>query len=249
MATLDTQRTQYEARLKDLLSSLGSGEVTTPTILPSRLSIINLVKAKLDELVPEGEGLVFKLSSQPNISDPYDLLINAHLDEATKDILMSAPLSVLIPTKSSTANGTPFSEGSTKGYIDLPANFLRLSQFKMVEWLTTVEKAITPEHPKYKFQKDANMCGGIAKPVAVLNWRNNSGTLTRTIEYYSVISSHAIDKLFYLHDMLAEDFVSANPMLLPSLAWMCAGKIMQILSMAPQFQMAMEQVKSSYYNL
>lgn len=250
MATIDDQRIQYEARLKALLVGLSGGTVVEGgTILPSRLSIINFVKAKLDELVPEGEGITIKLSDEPNVTDPYDLLINAHLDEATKDIILSAPLSVLVPTKLVVTEGTPFAVDSLHGYIDLPVNFLRLTQLLMTEWLRPVEIPITPLSPKYKLQSNTFLRGGIAKPVAVINWRKNGSVATKTLEYYSVSTAHTVEHLLYLHDMVAEDFVAANPVLLPSLAWMCAGKIMEIIGMQVPFQMAMDQVKLSYVNL
>jgi hypothetical protein len=250
MATLDNQRIQYEARLKALLEGLSGGTIVEGgTILPSRLQIINYVKAKLDELVPEGEGIIIKLSDEPNVTDPYDLLINAHLDEATKNIILSAPLSVLVPTKLAVTEGTPFSEGALCGYIDLPANFLRLSQLMMTEWLRPVEIPLTPNSPKYKQQSNVHLRAGIAKPVAALNWRKNGILVTRTLEYYSVSSAHLVEQLLYMHDMFAEDFVAANPLLLPSLAWMCAGIIMQIIGLQVPYQMAMDQVKLSYVNL
>ena len=253
MATLNDQRIQYENKLKDLLSALGSGTGSNSgsggTILDSRLSIINFVKAKLDELIPEGEGVTFKLSDSPNISDPYNLLINAHLDEATKDVILGAPLSVLVPIKDSVTTGTPFASGSLQGYVSLPNDFLRLSQFKMADWERIVEIPITPTDPLYKSQSNEFLRGGTAKPVAVLSWRNNSGTVVRILEYYSVLNTHNVERLFYHVEKTAEDFISVNPNLLPSLAWMCAGKIMQILGLQIPMQMAMEQVKLSYLNL
>jgi len=251
MSILGDQRIQYEARLKALLESLaisdGGGTGEGGTILPSRLTIINYVKAKLDELVPE--GTTFSLSSEPNVSDPLDLLINAHLDEATKDIQLTAPLSVLFPTRSSTTTGTPFTQDAKQGYIDLPSNFLRLAQIKMADWQRTLETAITPQNPQYKLQGNEYLRGGIVKPVVVLTWRVSGGVPTRTLEYYSVDSSHAIDKLLYITEQKAEDFIEDNSTLLPSLAWNCAGKIMQILGLAENYKMAMEQVKLSYVNL
>jgi hypothetical protein len=246
-ATIENQRLQYEARLKELLQALSSGSSSEATILPSRLSIINYVKAKLDELVPEGEGLVFKLSEEPNVSDPWDLLINAHLDESTKDVILTAPIGAMVPHVSDSTTGTPFSNGSLQGYISLPPNFLRLSQFKMEDWLRTLEEAITPSDPRYKLQSTP-MRGGCAKPVAVLSWKSGI-TPTRVLEYYSIESSHNIEKLLFMLEMTAESFIESNPKLLPSLAWMCAGKIMQIIGNLDASKMAAEQVKFSYTNL
>lgn len=329
--SIDSQRVQYENKLRILLEALGA--ITAGgTVSASRISIINYVKAKLDELVPDGEGITFSLSSEPNVSDPYDLLINAHLDEATKDVILSAPLSVLTPTPFA-GTAVPFTDTQT-GYVVLPSDFLRLSSFRMTDWTRDVTVPLTPTHPFYNRQSNAFLRGGLSKPQAALSWKNfstggiknitlaaggtgytegvntlvvvqtggsggtikvtanSSGVVTsidsiyleglgyavantlattgpgtnctvnitainglkKIIEYYSVNTPIApatttIDKLLYIPETTAENFVLINPSLLPSLAWMCAGKIMQILGMQIPFQMAMEQVKLSYNNL
>lgn len=251
MSSLDTNRVQFEAALKALLVALADGGVTggeTGTILASRLSIINYVKAKLDELIPEGEGVVFALSAAPNFSDPLDLLINAHLDESTKDVILSAPLTVLFPNSATGLSGVAFEDTKT-GYVVLPTDFLRLSSFKMSGWKRDVSIPITPQDPLYKKQSIPFRRGGVSRPVAVLSWKDLSGTLKRILEYYSVNGSHAVEKLLYIPETLAEDFVAVNPNLLDSLAWMCAGKIMQITGMLKEFELAMAQVKQSYEGL
>lgn len=251
MSSLDENRVQFEAALKTLLESIDAGGtgVVSGTILPARLTIINYVKAKLDELVPEGEGISFALSSAPNISNPLDLLINAHLDEATKDVILSAPLSVLFPTAQA-GSGTPFTDTKT-GYIVLESNFLRLSSFKMLDWKREVKVPITSLDPAYKKQAYSFLRGGINKPVAVLNWKSigSPASIQRILEYYSVDTSHVIDKLFYIPEQYAEDFLTVNPNLLDSLAWMCAGKIMQITGMVKEAEMAQQRVSQSYLNL
>ena len=332
MSTLNENRVQFEAALLELFEGLESGIGTGGTILPARLSIINYVKAKLDELVPEGEGITFNLATEPNISNPLDLLINAHLDECTKDIILSAPLSVLFPTAMGAQSGKAFETGGKTGYIVLPANFLRLSSFKMLDWTRDVTLAKPNSHPTYKKQAYSFLRGGTSTPEAFFNWIDipvgglktltiaNGGTgyapgkntitvvqaggvggqitctasaggvitsidsvymmgsgyqvanglattggtgngftvnitaletagLRRTLEYYSISTSHVVDKLFYIPETTAENFVTVNPNLLDSLAWQCAGKIMQITGMVNESKMAQERVTQSYLNL
>lgn len=255
MSTLTDKRVLFEQSLFDLLNGLDYGTGGGGSqILPSRLRIVNFVKAKLDELIPEGEGITFSLSAEPNVSDPYSLLINAHLDESTKDVILSAPLSILAPTAyTDITEGTPFVANGLTGYFVLPANLQRLSSFKMVDWLRDVTEFITPQHPAYKKQSNQFLKGGTVKPVAVLNWKtiDVEGTPTpkRILEYYSVETSHNIDKFMYIPEQLAEDFITANPNLLDALAWMCAAKILQIIGMGEPAKMAMEQVTLSYNNL
>lgn len=260
MSTLDNQRVQYELALKTLLEALateigesggGAGGSGTGTILPARLTIINYVKAKLNELIPEGEGITFSLSSAPNISNPLDLLINAHLDEATKDVILSAPLSVLFP-ESVSGSGTPFSTGSKTGYIQLPSDFLRFMALKMSDWKTEVTTLTHPQSAQYRRQAYSFLRGDLSNPIAVINWKligSPTPTSKRILEYYSVESSHTIEKLLYIPEQYAEDFLTVNPNLIDSLAWMCAGKIMQITGMVNEAKMAQERVSQSYLNL
>lgn len=253
MSTLTDQRAQFEQALLDLFAGLdygsGGGAVEIPL---TRLNIINFVKAKLDELIPEGEGLTFNLSNTPNVTDPYNLLINANLDESTKNVILSAPLSVLVPVAHTDTEGIHVANELT-GYIVLPANFLRLSSFKMTDWKREINVAITTQNPLYKKQSNTFLKGGIIKPVAVYNWKSidveGTPTIKRILEYYSVESSHNIDKLLYVPEQTAEDFIAVNPNLLDSLAWMCAAKILQIIGMYEAAKMAMEQVTLSYSNL
>lgn len=252
MSILSEERIQFEEALYDLFVGIdmtGIGNVSD-----SRLTVINYVKAKLDEITFDGtEGLSISLSASPNVSNPLDLLINAHLDESTKDVILSAPLSVLYPS-SINGNGNPFYSGAKTGYIELPDNFLRLSSFKMVDWKRDVTMAITPNDPLYKKQAYSFLRGGVNKPVAVLNWKNvavegEADATKKVLEYYSIDSTHTIDKLFIIQEQAAETFIVNNPNLMDSLAWMCASKILQITGMGDLSKAAMEQVKLSYNNL
>lgn len=252
MSTLTTQRVEFEQALLALLAGMTSGAgggagggAGLGTIDPTRLTVINYVKAKLDELVPSGEGISFNLSASPNISNPLDLLIDSHLDEATKDILLSAPISVLTPTDAEITDGEAYTDANT-GYVTLPANFLRLSSFKMTDWLKAIDKPITPRDKDFKKQSIICLRGGISKPVAVLTWLNPT---TRILQYYSVAELHTIDHLLYIPETLAEVFVAKNTYLMDSLAWMCAGKIMQITGMFDAAKLAQERVMQSYTNL
>lgn len=257
MSTLSENRIQLDAALKTLFEGLLSGTGGSSTPIPvSRMNIINYVKAKLDELIPEAEGVSFNLSANPNVSNPYDLLINGHLPESVKDVSLSAPLSVLYPTLMGATTGTY--EGTEKtGYIVLPVNFLRLSLFKMADWEREIIVPIIPSDPKYRKQSISFLRGGVTRPVAVLNWKSvpttEGGVTTyntrRILEYYSIKTSHSVEILHYIPELSPEDFVLVNPMLLDALAWTCASKIMQILGQTDAFKMAVEQVKLSYAGL
>ena len=231
--------------------SEGAGGGSLPV---SRLNIINLVKAKLDEVIPEGEGLIFTLSTEPNVTNPLDLLISALLDEAAKNTLMMAPFHILEPSIAEETSGTPDIEdelGET-GYVELPDNFLRLISFKMEEWERPVNIPILNTTPEYFMQKNKYVRGGVSKPVVSINWKVIANELTleriKTLEYYSVPvdSDHAIEHFLYIPETIAEE-VQSN--LRDVMTWICAAKILQITGQLDLAQKSMEQVALSLNNL
>lgn len=261
--TLASERLQFEAALFTLFEGIdtsgGGGGGSTPEITVTRASIINFTKAKLDEVIPEGEGISFSLNTSTNVSNPLDLLINANLDEAAKDVKLTAPLSAMKPVSAITYNqeGVENETDSKIGYVVLPDDYLRLHSFKMKEWKRQVTALITPEHPFYSKQANPYLRGGIEKPVGLLRWENvrttegeiTTETMKKVIEYFSVDTSHIIEQLFIIEKEPAEDFIETNPLLINSLAWMCAAKILEITRLFDSAKMAMEQVKLSYTNL
>jgi hypothetical protein len=242
--SLSTERVQFENALAAIFAGFDAG---AGTITPTRQVLIDYVKAKLDEVIPGGEGTSFSLSSAPNISNPLDLLINSHLEEGTKDICLNAPLSVLFPV-TDTIVGVVGADTKT-GYIVLPDNFLRLSRLKMTDWTKelTGKDLITPENFIYKSQFIKWSCnrGTPSKPVAVLNWKTITAVSKKIIEYFCVDTYHTVDKFLYIPEMLAEDFITVNPNLMDALAWQIAGKIMQITGMIEPAKMAQERVLQS----
>ena len=253
MAELSIERVSFEQALANLLSlygveySGGAGGGGAVPIIPERLSLINYVKAKLDEIIPEGEGVQFKVEGDVNTSDPLNLLINAILDEAAERVLLNAPLHILDPVKSDVAEGTPETVDNKTGYIVLADNFLRLVSLKMVEWQRPVMYAMKQTDPEYAVQKNKWVRGGIAKPKAAFATRTLTvGETTaqkRVIEYYSVISSHAIEWLYYIQETSAQD-LQIN--LIAPLTWMAAGMILQITERTDLAKFAFEQEQASY---
>jgi len=256
MSILSVNRAEYESKLREILEGLGYGGVDG-TISDPVLSVINYVKIKLDELIPEGEGIAYALSVAPNTTNPIDLFIHSHLPESIKDISLTAPKNAVSPVDI-TGSGTPMATGAKYGYIALPVNFLRLHSLKMADWKREVSEPVDLESKAYKRQSSTYTRSGLNKPTIALNWKPVTvelvTTMTRVVEYYSVNTSHVIEKLFYIPsvattDYEMDDFIINNPHLLDSLAWMCAGKIMQITGQMDASKLAMEQVKLSFLNL
>lgn len=253
MSILSVNRQEYESKLEEILVGLGYTGVIG-SITDAELSLINYVKIKLDELIPEGEGITYALSTAPNTSNPIDMFIHSHLPESIKDVSLTAPINALYPV-GITGDGTPFDTDLTYGFIDLPINFLRLQSFKMADWKRSIsEKELMPIDGKaYKNQSSDYTRSGAIKPKAAINWKAGT-TMNKVLEYYSILESHTVDKLYYIPSVVSaeytnEDFILNNPSLLDSLAWMCAGKVMQITGQMDAFKLAMEQVNLSYTKL
>ena len=256
MSILSVNQAEYESKLREILEGIGYGGIDG-TISDPVLSAINYVKIKLDELTPEGEGISYSLSTAPNTTNPLDLFINSHLPESVKDVSLSAPLNAIYPV-GITGSGTPAATGANFGYIALPVNFLRLHSLRMADWKRESGEPVELTSRAYKKQASIYTRSGVNKPTIALNWKpvtvGEVTTMSRVVEYFSVADSHVIEKLFYIPsaataDYLVDDFVINNPNLLDSLAWMCAGKIMQITGQNEAFKFSMEQVKLSYTNL
>jgi hypothetical protein len=245
MADLSKERKSFKQALANLLETYGVGP-GSGTIIPDRLTLINYVKAKLDEIIPEGEGVQFAIEDDVNISDPLNLLINAILDEAAKRVLLNAPLHVLDPVKSATASGTADPGDDKIGYIPLADNFVRLVSLKMTEWKREVTQAINAGDKRYRVQKNKYTRGGLCKPVAVFSFRTIEDEHKRVLEYYSVDSSHTIEWLYYIQETSAQD-IQLN--LIDALTWVAAGMVLQITERVDLAKVAFEQEQLSYQNL
>jgi hypothetical protein len=249
MGNLATERIQFEAALAALLEAYQStGGGGTGTILKTRLSLINATKIKLDEIIPEGEGVQFTLETSPNISDPLDLFINALLDETAKHLLLMAPLHALEATAAAvtTAQITEHYNGRKSGYVILPDYFLRLVSFRMQDWERPVIIPISSTSKMYLKQHNQWLCGGPSKPVSAFTSRNISGEIKRVLEYFTVTDSHTVDHFLYIPETLAED-VQSN--LTDALEWLCAAKILQITERVDLAQKALEHVQICFNNM
>ena len=245
MADLSTERVSFESALAALLAGyeVGSG---SGTILDSRLTLINYAKVKLDEIIPEGEGVQFNVDGDINISDPLNLMLNSLLDESARRVQLNCPIEFLDPVKSSESAGVANATDSLIGYVPLADNFVRLVSFKMSEWKRPVSIALKSTDPAYKKQTNKYTRGGINKPVAAFSHRTISATQKRVLEYFSIVSSHAIDWLYYIQETAAEDL---QDNLVDALTWNIAGTVLEITERPDLAKLAFEQELLSYKNL
>lgn len=241
MALLDPERLTFEqvlAAYHEQFDGSGGGTGVTGTIPAARMSVINATKVKIDEVIPEGEGIAitFVTETMPNVTNPLDIMIHVLMDEVAKELLLIAPLHILTP-KVDTPTPVEIKndeEWGRYGKITLPSDFLRLQSFKMFEWEQPVTVPITPLDPLYALQRNKYTRGRISKPVAVLTWDG----ITKVLEYYSVITAHTLEHFRYIPVTLPEN-IQDN--LFDALTWLIAEKVLQITEQRDQAKLAYEK--------
>lgn len=238
MSVYETQTTQGKDALynliKQIYSTSGSG-----TITETRLTLINGVKIRIDEMMPEGEGAQFDLDGITNVTDPLDLAINALIDEAATTMLLRANIDKINGTLLDASLVTSDPDDGT-GYILLPTDYLRFQSFKLTLW----EREVTWQHffpttdERYKKQSISFLRGGKAKPVCVLMSARVDGVYKKIIKYFSldVGDTHELEKFVYVPVTLAEDIQTD---LIEPMLWICASKVLQIMGYPVESDRAM----------
>lgn len=240
---LSKQTADFSNSMYDLLRALEleSGG----TITPDRFILIGLVKVKMDEMMPEGEGVEFEVQDLVNTTDNLDVVINAMIDECAKYLHQTAPLTVLEGKLASTA--VPVNNGDGTGYVLVPDDYIRMQSFMMDGWKREVNDIITSQDPKYKLQSSKYTRGGLVKPVCVKTKKLVDAVMKDVIEYYSIPSGdHTLTHFSYIPEVVAEN-VQDN--LVEALTWICAWQVMEIVGRHEQASKAFEQIKFSYNNL
>lgn len=118
-------------------------------------------------------------------------LILSKLEEAARRVESAAPVELLEAGHNFGDavywNETPRMEGT--GWILLPADFMRLTAFRMSDWERTLYGAITPADPLYARQSSryGGIRGNPQKPVAAIVSRQEG----KALEFYSCRSRDA----------------------------------------------------------
>lgn len=175
-----------------------------------RATIINKIKARLDELSPFSS-----VEINPSIS-----LIDEMLDDCANSFLLSVPIHLLNPENFSVTTNTTNQDGS--GWVRLQPDFLRLYAFKMTEWDIPVYEAIHPGHPKYRLQFNLVTRGGHAKPVVIIEHEISPDP--KILRYYSLDDPQAntIETALYIPRALAEDIEDS---LIVPFVWFVASDV------------------------
>lgn len=123
------------------------------------------VLRRIDEMTPQlSDGTI----SAYNVAD--------FLEEAAAQIMATAPTH-LLPTTDFAVNAVT-DNGDGTGSVQLPANFVRLVEFKMQGWQRAVHRTITTQNPLYGRQASKVLRGGVAKPIVAIN--------SNRLEYFSL---------------------------------------------------------------
>lgn len=245
MADLSKQRADFRQAFLNLLNTIettdGGGDISG-----DRFDLIGMVKVRIDEMMPEGEGVQFEVQDLANTTDTLDLVINALLDPAAKELFQIFPNKSYIEGKASTGSAVDNTDGT--GYVVLPDDYIRLKSFKMDGWEREVTEPINMEHPLYIRQRNIYTRGGKAKPVCVIKDKVITGAVTKVLEYYSLEENdtHTVDQFIYIPELAAEN-VQTN--LQNSLAWLCAVHVLEIGGRSDAAKLAMEQYNITTQNL
>lgn len=104
---------------------------------------------------------------------PADELLEKLMDGSVENMLRNAPIHLLPPIKVNVASVSFVHEkdlANGTGYIALPADFIRLSSFKMAAWQRPVVDVISMTNPLFDMQKNRATRGGVNKPVVVIRY-------------------------------------------------------------------------------
>jgi hypothetical protein len=248
LVELNKQRQDYKDALYDLFSGLqsetGGG---TGGVSADRFHLIGGVKIKIDEMMPEGEGVAFEVQDLVYTADNLDIIINSFLDPAAK-LIHQVVSPTLINGVIATATPTPLtSPDNGSGYVVIPSDFIRLQSFKMVSWDIDVNEPITSADPKYKMQKNIHLRGGAIKPVCVINRKKVGSAVKKILEYYSVeAGDHALDQFIYIPEVAAEN---VQDDLVDALTWVTAAKVLEVTGNTEASKRAFEMFDISLKNL
>ena len=211
------------------------------------LDIVNIVKAKLDELTPYNEALVISGVSYADQTINY---INQVLPEAVREITMQAPTHLLPQSELKIIHQSATSDNPNKFIIEnailtliLPASFIKLAWLKLPGWASIVTETITPEHPLYIKQTNKHTMGTPSRPIVVKH-KDADGKLklkcystgTTVIPVDAEISIGA-----YISALAATD---VPDILIDALTSLCAAKVLIIYGKIKEAELNLKQYQT-----
>lgn len=171
------------------------------------------LKEKVLKRIDEASSEVSEIAARFNIEE--------FLEEATVELLKTAPLSALRNITSITS--APVSLGDGSGYVELPSDFLRLAEFRMKGWRRSVFIPLLLNSKEYNRQFNPYTRGGIGKPkVAIVP----HGQVTRLL-YWSLLPDtiHEAEIASYVPICSPENL---SDELLDALCWLTATLVLAV---------------------
>ncbi|MEG1554805.1 MAG: hypothetical protein RR363_07270 [Rikenellaceae bacterium] len=167
-----------------------------------------------------------------NVVDPIlDYHIDTFLDQAGREILKVAPIYTFKGRYATYTqqNSGLIDNGDGTGSVSLPENFVRLVAFRMEGWQRDVTHLYTTDDPIYHKQTNKYLRGGVVNPIMVIEGDR--------IKYYSLPQGviHTIQKAEFLVHIPIELF---DDILIDTLTWLAASKILDVLNESEQAEMA-----------
>ena len=214
--------------------------------------IVDLVKAKLDELTPYNETLVVSGVSYADQTLSY---INKLLPESGFDLASQAPLHLLSGTQLSLFKNYSYTGGYSNysnyviedNVLKLVINqtlssmqFIRLKSLKLKSWSMKVNETITIDHPRYKLQGNKYTRGTPSRPVVVFEYSQLSCYTTNELDVWGDNSTNNIGE--YIRPVTTQN---CPDILIDSLTWNCAAKVLVIYGKIKEAEVAMQMYKSS----
>jgi len=228
--------------------------------------LIQLVAAKIDEILPPGDNVPAGAIIEAPI--PY---IEKELKEAGYHILRQAPVIQVKQVLKKADKHFPVGdanepvgnpdirifEGSTSNVymVPCPVDFLRFLSIKLSTWNVSVSELIPEEDPKYRNQKNQIWTRGteIKPKAALVSFSDyiageidvNFNNLGLAIECFSSKTPPTLDFLHYVPKVapvdMPEDLVDA-------MVWECAGRTLLIMNQADRAGIAFAQVRRYFAN-
>lgn len=193
----------------------------------NRIDIVGRVLKRMDESSPQG-----------NVDELQNVPVETVLDEAARLTLAALPAWLTI---SKPLEESPKRQEDGSGYIDLPADYLKLAKLWMEGWERPVTVAINELHPSYHHQHNPVLRGGVAKPVVAEVTKDGK----RRLEYFSLpsnVSAHEIKQGYYVPLVKAEVIPST---ILEPMLWKAAELAFQVMGDGDRMELCSKRFSDS----
>jgi hypothetical protein len=125
--------------------------------------------------------------------DLEEFNISAFLDEAVRWVVNVVPVGALGGGVDKTTDANPEEGEEGDVSLSLGEDFLRLIEFKMKGWKTSVTQALSQDNPKYWQQQNPALRGGNSRPVVFLV---NSSFNVKKLEVYPLSDKVEVFRVF-----------------------------------------------------